>query len=209
MSPHPSRTSSAGTRLYGRRIVLRPLVAEDFGSWSEVRLRNGEWLTRWEPRRLQFQPEPETDREIFAARCSARERERQSGTQYAFGVFVDGRLAGEVNLNNVTRGAMQSATIGYWIDRDRAGHGFIPEAVVAVMRFAFEDLQLHRIEVCIIPRNSSSHRVVQKIGMREEGVALRFLEIDGVWEDHVRYGFTAEEWESRRGELVSTWLGSR
>lgn len=209
MNVHPSRPSTSMLRLYGRRVVLRPLVAEDFGAWSEVRLRNGAWLTRWEPQRLQFQPDPETDRDVFSARCGARERERQSGSQYSFGVFVDGSFAGEVNLNNVTRGAMQSATIGYWIDRDLAGRGLIPEAVVAVMRFAFEELHLHRIEICIIPRNTSSHRVVQKIGLRDEGTALRFLEIDGAWEDHVRYGFTVEEWDARRGELVSTWLGSR
>jgi len=209
MSAHPSRPPTSMLRLYGRRVVLRPLVPEDFAAWSEVRLRNGDWLTQWEPRRLQFQPDPETDRDVFTARCGARERERQSGTQYSFGVFTDGRFAGEVNLNNVTRGALQSATIGYWIDRDRAGQGLIPEAVVASMRFAFEDLHLHRIEICIIPRNSASRRVVQKIGLRDEGTALRFLEINGTWEDHVRYGFTVEEWDARRGELVSTWLGSR
>ena len=57
---HPGRTSNLGLRLYGRRVVLRPLVAQDFAAWSEVRLRNGEWLTRWEPMRLPHQPDPET-----------------------------------------------------------------------------------------------------------------------------------------------------
>lgn len=197
-----------GLRLYGRRIVLRPLVAHDFAVWSEVRKRNGDWLTDWEPLRQPFHPDPENDRDMFAARCAARERERQSGTQFAFGLFVDGHFAGEVNLNNVMRGAMQSASIGYWIDRSRAGHSYTSEAVVALMRFAFEDLHLHRIEICIIPRNTRSHRVVEKLGLRNEGVALRFLEINGVWEDHVRYGMTVEEWDARRGDLVSTWLGS-
>jgi len=49
---------------------------------------------------------------------------------------------------------------------------------------------------------------MEKIGIRAEGTALRFLEINGVWEDHVRYGLTAEEWNSRRADLVTTWLGS-
>ena len=65
---------------------------------------------------------------------------------------------------------------------------------------------MHRVEISIIPRNTASRRVVDKLGIREEGTALRFLEIDGVWEDHVRYGITAEEWAVRERELVQEWL---
>lgn len=204
---HPGRTSNLGLRLYGRRVVLRPLVAQDFAAWSEVRLRNGEWLTRWEPMRLPHQPDPETSRELFAARCAARERERHAGTQYSFGIFVDGAFAGEINLNNVIRGAMQSATIGYWIDRARAGNSYMSEAVVVLSEFAFDELSLHRLEVCIIPRNANSRRVMEKLQIREEGVAKRFLEINGAWEDHMRYGLTVEEWNERRRPWTATWLG--
>jgi ribosomal-protein-alanine N-acetyltransferase len=123
-------------------------------------------------------------------------------------VFVDGVFCGEVNLNNVVRGALQTATIGYWIDQAFAGNDYIAESVVVAAHYAFEHLRLHRLEICIIPRNYNSHRVMEKIGIRAEGTALRFLEINGVWEDHVRYGLTAEEWNSRRADLVTTWLGS-
>ncbi len=203
---HPARPSSVGLRLYGRRVVLRPLVPQDFNSWSEVRRRNGNWLTVWEPMKLPHHPDPETNREVFAARCGARDRERLAGTQYAFGIFVDGAFAGEININNVVRGAFQSATIGYWIDRARAGHSFMSEAVVVLAQFAFEELKLHRLEICIIPRNKNSQRVMEKLEIRQEGIAQRFLEINGVWEDHVRYGITVEEWEARRDELSSAWL---
>jgi ribosomal-protein-alanine N-acetyltransferase len=87
-----------------------------------------------------------------------------------------------------------------------AGHGLIPEAVVVVLQFAFETLRLHRIEVAIIPRNTASRRVVEKLGLRNEGVALGYLEINGEWEDHVRYAMTAEEWLVRGSELRATWL---
>jgi ribosomal-protein-alanine N-acetyltransferase len=203
---HPARPTSVGLRLYGRRVVLRPLVPQDFTGWSEVRRRNGDWLTVWEPLKLPHHPDPETNREVFAARCGARDRERLAGTQYAFGIFVDGAFAGEINLNNVVRGAFQSATIGYWIDKARAGRSFMSEAVVVLSQFAFEELGLHRIEVCIIPRNSNSRRVMEKLHLREEGIAERFLEINGVWEDHVRYGFTREEWDERRDALFAEWL---
>lgn len=203
---HPARPSSVGLRLYGRRVVLRPLVPQDFNAWSEVRRRNGEWLTQWEPMRLPHHPDPETNREVFAARCGSRDRERLAGSQYAFGIFVDGTFAGELNLNNIVRGAMQSATIGYWIDRARAGRSLMSESIVVLMQFAFEELNLHRLEICIIPRNSNSRRVVEKLDLREEGIAQRFLEINGAWEDHVRFGFTIEEWNDRGEQLVKDWL---
>ena len=71
-----------------------------------------------------------------------------------------------------------------------------------VLRYAFEELGLHRLQIAIIPRNKASRRVVEKLDMREEGIALRYLEINGVWEDHVRYAMTAEEWDERRDELL-------
>jgi [ribosomal protein S5]-alanine N-acetyltransferase len=77
---------------------------------------------------------------------------------------------------------------------------------VVLAEFAFEQLDLHRLEICIVPRNSNSRRVMEKIGIREEGLAERFLEINGVWEDHVRYGFTVEEWNAREAELRERWL---
>jgi ribosomal-protein-alanine N-acetyltransferase len=204
---HPARPSNVGLRLYGRRVVLRPLVAQDFNGWSEVRRRNGEWLTQWEPMRLTHHPDPETNREVFAARCGARERERLAGTQYAFGIFVDGAFAGEINLNNVVRGAFQSATIGYWIDKSRAGRSLMSEAVVVLAQYAFEEMRLHRLEICIIPRNVNSRRVMEKLDIRTEGIAERFLEINGVWEDHIRYGITYEEWNERRAQIINDWIG--
>ncbi len=195
--------------LFGGRIMLRPLVVSDFPAWREVRTRNAEWLTRWEPQRLANQPDPSVDRDAFAVRCSARQRERQLGTGYGFGIFADGELCGEINLSAVQRGPFQSAYVGYWVDEARAGRGYVPEAVVVLARFAFDDLHLHRIQIAIIPRNGPSRRVVEKLGIREEGLAVRYLEINGVWEDHLRFALTTEEWADRRGQLELDWLATR
>ncbi len=202
----PVPAPPSGLRLYGRRVMLRPLMSTDFAAWSEVRRRNGEWLTRWEPSRSPFLADPTEDQGAFLSRCAVRDRERSTGAAYGFGLFIDGAVAGEVNLNNVVRGAMQSGTIGYWIDQARAGNRYIPEGVVVLLRYAFLELHLHRVEICIVPRNTNSRRVMEVLGIREEGTALRFLEINGVWEDHVRYGITLEEWEKRAAELSAAWL---
>jgi [ribosomal protein S5]-alanine N-acetyltransferase len=192
--------------LFGRRILLRPLVATDFPVWRAVRRRNVDWLTKWEAARVPGAPDVVEDRGAFEARCSARQRERMLGTGYGFGLFVGGDFAGEINLNSVQRGPFQNAYVGYWIAEEQAGHGFMCEALVLMARFAFDDLHLHRLQIAIIPRNRNSRRVVEKLSIRDEGVAVRYLEINGAWEDHVRYAVTAEEWDERRDALLSQWI---
>ena len=194
------------TRLYGSRVMMRPLAATDFRAWSEVRLRNDSWLTVWEPQRHPNLPDPVTDRSAFTSRCVQRDRDRAAGDAYQFGLFIDQQIAGEVNLNNVIRGAMQSGTVGYWIDEQHAGRGYVAEGVVVLIQFAFEQLGLHRVEICIVPRNTNSRRVMEKLEIRDEGLAQRYLEINGVWEDHIRYGMTSEEWHDRGDELSRRWL---
>ncbi len=203
--PLPDPTMSPVT-LTGRRVLLRPVTVHDFEQWREVRRRCDDWLTRWEPRRIPGQPDTVEDRQAFSARCSVRMREIQLGTGYGFGIFVDGAFAGEVNINSIHRGAHQNAYVGYWIDEALAGRGYMPESVVAVLRFSFEQLLLHRVQISIIPRNTASRRVAEKLGLRDEGVAVRYLEINGVWEDHIRYAITREEWDLRRDELLTNWL---
>ncbi len=192
--------------LVGRRISLRTLTDDDYAAWAEVRSRCRDWLVPWEPR-PRGAPYAAEDRGNYVARCAIRERERQLGTGYGFGIFVQGRFSGEVTLSSVQRGPFQSAFVGYWIDRELAGQGYVPEAVVMTLHFAFEAIVLHRVEISIIPRNRASLRVVEKLGLRMEGVARRFLEIDGEWEDHARFAITAEEWQVRREELLWAWLG--
>ena len=87
-----------------------------------------------------------------------------------------------------------------------AGQGYVPEAVVACLRFAFGELSLHRVEISIIPRNAASRRVVEKLGVRFEGIAERLLSIDGVWEDHARYAITRRGVGARGDELCAAWL---
>lgn len=197
-------------RLETPRLLLRPLVGADWEQWREVRMRCREWLERWEPRRPPGAVDPAVDRDAFTARCGARERERQLGTAYSFGSFTHaGDFVGEINVNNVLRSAFMSAHVGYWVDERWAGRSYTPEGIVAVFRFAFDDVRLHRLQISIVPRNTPSRRVAEKLGLRNEGTAERYLLINDVWEDHVRYAVTAEEWAERRAELADRWLTPR
>tara|TARA_B100000945_G_scaffold214861_1_gene173109 strand:+ start:1291 stop:1908 length:618 start_codon:yes stop_codon:yes gene_type:complete len=192
--------------LYGKRVMLRSLQVSDFSEWNKVRLDNINWLTKWEPTRPPGMPDVINDRNAFGARCNARDRERHLGSGYGFGIFVKGKFCGEINLSSIQRGPFQSCYVGYWIDEGHAGNGYTPEALAVVLKYAFEDLDLHRVQVAIIPRNSSSRRVVEKLSLREEGIAERYLEINGKWEDHIRYAFTSEEWHHRKEEITERWI---
>ncbi len=200
------RPATEALELAGRRVRLRGLTEQDYPAWIEVRQRCHDWLVPWEPRPAGAPPAPE-DASSFGVRCGMRERERQLGTGFGFGIFVGERFAGEITLSSVQRGPFQQAFIGYWVDQQLAGQGLVPESVIVVLRFAFEMLGLHRVEIAIVPRNHASRRVVEKLGIRSEGVAIGYLEIDGRWEDHVRYAITSEEWSVRRTDLLSRWIG--
>lgn len=194
------------TTLIGRRVLLRPLRPSDFDQWRDVRKRNDDWLTKWEPSRAPNGPDIFSDPGAFSLRCHSRDREWQLGTGYGFGVFIGGVFCGEVNLNSVQRGPFQNAYLGYWIDQNQAGEGYIPESVVLVLQYAFSQLDLHRVQISIVPRNSASRRVVEKLGVRSEGTAIKYLEINGTWEDHVRYAVTSEDWTAWGGSAVKDWL---
>jgi [ribosomal protein S5]-alanine N-acetyltransferase len=195
------------TSLVGPRVMLRALEVGDYDAWRAIRIGSRDWLEPWEPLPEPGSPDPLIDREAFRARCGAWERQRQFDTAYGFGLFLrDGSLLGEISLGSVLRGPFQSCFIGYWIGSEHAGRGYIPEGVVLIIRYGFEELMLHRMEAVIVPRNDKSRRVADKLGLRDEGTASRFLQIQGVWEDHVRYAITREEWDARRDEFERDFL---
>lgn len=122
-----------------------------------------------------------------------------------FAVTYDGALAGQLTVANIIWGSSCSASIGYWLDRDVAGHGVIPTAVALVTDHCFGSVGLHRVEINIRPENTASLRVVEKLGFRDEGVRRRLLHINGSWADHRSYALTTEELP---GGLLARWLAS-
>ncbi|MFF0525827.1 GNAT family N-acetyltransferase [Actinomadura nitritigenes] len=101
-----------------------------------------------------------------------------------------GAIAGVVNINSIIRGRFQSASIAYAAFAPTAGQGYMTEGLTLVVRYAFEQLQLHRLEAQIQPDNNASLKLVRKVGFRYEGCSPELLYIDGAWRDHERWAIT-------------------
>jgi ribosomal-protein-alanine N-acetyltransferase len=117
----------------------------------------------------------------------------RTGVTVPLAFRVDGRLAGQVTVDNIVRGAMLSGHLGYWIDRSAAGRGMASTAVAMVCDHAFGAVGLHRLQADIRPENVRSRRLVERLGFRQEGLLRRYLDIDGDWRDHVTYALLAED----------------
>lgn len=171
-------------------VTLRPIGMSDRRAWEQVRARNAEWLVRWEATRP-----PGSLARTATFRGMVRELRRQAkqGRCLPFALLVDGAFAGQVTVNNIVGGSAMFASIGYWIDRGHAGHGYMPLAVAMAVDHCLDVVGLHRIEVAIRPENAASLRVVEKLGIPEIGYAPRFLHIDGAWRDHRLFALTAED----------------
>jgi ribosomal-protein-alanine N-acetyltransferase len=104
----------------------------------------------------------------------------------------DDALIGGVTLSNIRRGVAQMASLGYWAGQALAGRGYTTAAVRAVVRYAFEDLDLHRVEAACQPDNLASRRVLEKAGFTHEGQAKAYLKINGRWRDHLLFGVVNE-----------------
>jgi ribosomal-protein-alanine N-acetyltransferase len=109
-----------------------------------------------------------------------------------------GAIVGGVSLNQIQRGAAQSASAGWWIGDPYEGCGLMADALCTALDHAFRDLRLHRVEANIRPENVRSLRLAERIGFRREGRSPRYLQIAGRWCDHDRFAMLAEEWPGRR-----------
>jgi ribosomal-protein-alanine N-acetyltransferase len=115
----------------------------------------------------------------------------------------DRAILGFFNLSQIARGSLQSAYLGYAVGKPFARHGYMREGLELVLRRAFLNLRLHRIEANIQPGNRASIALAHGAGFRREGFSPRYLKIGGRWRDHERWAILAEEWRSRHEELRS------
>jgi [ribosomal protein S5]-alanine N-acetyltransferase len=166
-------------------LLIRPPHLQDYAQWSGLRAESRDFLQPWEPVWLQ----DDLTRPAFRQRIARYKRDIESDESYPFLIFRadDGALLGGLNLTQVRRGAASMATLGYWMGKPYAGHGFMTEAVRAVLQLAERELALRRIEAACVPENGASIRLLEKTGFVREGLARDYLLINGQWRDHLLF----------------------
>lgn len=173
--------------LRGERLHLRPAERRDHVAWSSLRRAARAALQPWEPR---WAGDHLSERS-FRRRVAWSDREILNDRAYPFLIFeaTDGgkTLVGGLTLENVRRGAAQSASLGYWLAPPFQGRGLMTEALGLVITFAASDLGLSRLEAACLPENDRSRRLLERCGFAEEALLRGYLQINGVWRDHILY----------------------
>lgn len=167
------------------RMTLRLPQSGDRDDWINLRRESAEFLQPWEPEWAR----DHLTRRSFSTRVYWAQRSVAQGS--AVPLFLvrreDQALLGALTLDNIRRGPAQTATIGYWTGQRFARQGYMSEAIRATVHFAFEEMDLSRIEAACLPENKPSRGVLEQSGFKYEGVAQSYLQIAGRWRTHVLY----------------------
>jgi len=166
-------------------LTMRLPQMIDRDEWINLRRKSADFLMPWEPN---WQDDHLT-KKSFTQRVEWARKSVQNNT--AIPLFIirrsDQLLVGAITLDNIRRGPAQTATIGYWTGEPYIRQGLMGDALPAVVNYAFEMLDLSRIEAACLPKNLASRRVLEKSGFKYEGVAQSYLQISGRWRNHVLY----------------------
>lgn len=163
--------------------TTRLVALDDARPLAELLQRNREFLDPWNPIR------PDDFFTVDGQRRAIEEAlERyEQGTDVARMILEHDEIVGRVTLSNIVRGPFQSCNLGYWVDSAHNGRGVATAAVRDVMRVAFHELGLHRIEAGTLVHNTASQRVLERNGFTRFGLAPQYLSIAGRWQDHAMY----------------------
>ena len=175
--------------LYSEDIELKLLTLEDVESLLDYYIRNKDHLRAFEPSRDSSFSTLETQKELI----SESYRQFLSGTTVDMGVFKDNILIGKVKISNIVGGIFKNGIIGYSIDKNEQGKGYMKKVVKLALEYAFKELRLHRIEASALVENMRSRNVLKACGFKELGLNEDYLFIDGKWRDHVTYYITSNQ----------------
>ncbi|MBS0240556.1 MAG: GNAT family N-acetyltransferase [Proteobacteria bacterium] len=190
----------------GRVLLVEP-DRRYFEAWSLLRETSRQHLEPFEP----AWAEDELSRGAYRRRLQRYAEERARGTGVAFFVLraSDRALVGGVTLSSIRRGVTQSAALGYWIGLPFVRQGYASDAVRGVLAYAFGKLDLNRVEAACMPSNRASMGVLERTGFHREGLALKYLRINGRLEDHYLLARLRDDLAIRRDERGQAVADSR
>jgi len=181
-------------KLEGNNIYIRFLEEGDAEAVLDLQLRNKEFFQKYVSTRSNEFYTLEVQKQLIKSNNEQSKRDEK----YSFGIFEKDTdaLIGNIALTEVFRGPLQSCYIGYYLDLECNGNGYMTEAVSLAVKFGFEEIKLHRIEAGVMPHNLRSMRVLEKAGFVKEGIARKNVNINGKWEDHQVLAILDEDYKN-------------
>jgi ribosomal-protein-alanine N-acetyltransferase len=177
--------------LLAKPVVLRPYRVADAQAWCDIRVRNAQWLRRWEMTDPESPRYPSTLKSYMAIMVAMR-RDALLGRALSWAVTFEDEFVGHASLGSMVWGSERTGVLGAWVDEKFARHGIGSLAAAMVVDHGFRDVGLHRIVASVRPENTASRQGVEKY-FRAEGLRVRQSYVDGAWRDHLCYALTAEE----------------
>lgn len=165
----------------GSNIEVKNLTPDNAQEMLDYYIRNFNHLKEFEPQKDRSFYTYEVQHSILMESY----KQLIDGTGIDLGIFKDNKIIGKIRISNIVYGVFRNAFIGYSIDEKEQGKGYMKEAVKLVLKYAFSELELHRIEATAMVENMKSQRVLRSCGFKELGISEKYLFINGEWKDHV------------------------
>ena len=170
-------------RLYSERLQVRLLEPHEKDLMVRFRDENRDYLKPWEPlRRPDFFTEGFWEIQL---RLTLRDFREGASAGFVLLSPVEDEVLGVCNYTNIVRGTFQSCQLGYALAEKHQHKGLMFEALSMTNQYMFDDLGLHRIMAGYLPHNERSGKLLDRLGFEKEGLARKYLKINGRWEDHL------------------------
>lgn len=169
--------------LKGKNIDIKNIMPDNAKELLDYYIKNKEHLEKFEPSRDNNFYTYDVQKDILLESY----KQFMNGTSFDFGIFKDDKFIGKIKLSNIVQGVFKNGIIGYSIDKDYEGKGYMKEAVNLVLKYSKEELDLHRIEASILVDNIKSKGVLNSCGFKEVGLNEKYLFINGAWRDHLTF----------------------
>ena len=175
--------------LKGQNVILKNLTAGNAEELLEYYKKNKKYLEPFEPTKDSSFYTVENQRKIL----NNNYKEFLKGVTIELGIFKEEKLIGKIKLSRILYGSFKNGMLGYSMDEDEQGKGYMKESVYLFLKYAFDECELHRIEASALVNNKKSIGVLTGCGFKMTGINEKYLLINGKWMDHVTYYILKEE----------------
>ncbi|TCT11663.1 ribosomal-protein-alanine N-acetyltransferase [Natranaerovirga pectinivora] len=174
------------------RLILKTLDESHTKKVIDYYYRNKEFLEAWEPNKPPYFYDIGYQKNILTMEfneIAARKMLRL----WIFKKEDPKKIIGTLSFNNIIGGFLQCCQLGYKLDTTEVNKGYMTEAITKGIEIMFSEYNLHRIEAYIMPQNEPSIQVIHKLNFIKEGLARKYIKINGNWEDHICYSLIKED----------------